>query len=68
MMCLVLTKLYIFFFLPQTHGKIVQCSGCKVMCRSFDATQCIGSNGAMESYCTTACMTKNKFATAAQSE
>ncbi|XP_043105154.1 zinc finger MYM-type protein 2 isoform X1 [Puntigrus tetrazona] len=50
----------------QTHGKIVQCSGCKVMCRSFDATQCIGSNGAMESYCTTACMTKNKFAAAAQ--
>uniref|UniRef100_A0A8C1CNV0 Zinc finger MYM-type containing 2 n=1 Tax=Cyprinus carpio carpio TaxID=630221 RepID=A0A8C1CNV0_CYPCA len=56
----------LFFFLPQTHGKIVQCSGCKVMCRSFDATQCIGSNGAMESYCTTACMTKNKFAAAAQ--
>ncbi|XP_052421667.1 zinc finger MYM-type protein 2 isoform X3 [Carassius gibelio] len=50
----------------QTHGKIVQCSGCKVMCRSFDATQCIGSNGAMESYCTTACMTKSKFAAAAQ--
>uniref|UniRef100_A0A673KTL4 TRASH domain-containing protein n=1 Tax=Sinocyclocheilus rhinocerous TaxID=307959 RepID=A0A673KTL4_9TELE len=45
-----------------THGKIVQCSGCKVMCRSFDATQCIGSNGAMESYCTTACMAKSKFA------
>uniref|UniRef100_A0A672SIE5 Zinc finger MYM-type containing 2 n=1 Tax=Sinocyclocheilus grahami TaxID=75366 RepID=A0A672SIE5_SINGR len=50
----------------QTHGKLVQCSGCKVMCRSFDATQCIGSNGAMESYCTTACMTKSKFAAAAQ--
>ncbi|XP_077071985.1 zinc finger MYM-type protein 2 isoform X1 [Siphateles boraxobius] len=50
----------------QTHGKIVQCSGCKVMCRSFDATQCIGSNGAMESYCTTACMTKSKFTAAAQ--
>uniref|UniRef100_A0A8C1SWQ3 Zinc finger, MYM-type 2 n=1 Tax=Cyprinus carpio TaxID=7962 RepID=A0A8C1SWQ3_CYPCA len=45
---------------------VLQCSGCKVMCRSFDATQCIGSNGAMESYCTTACMTKNKFAAAAQ--
>ncbi|XP_016143899.1 zinc finger MYM-type protein 2-like isoform X1 [Sinocyclocheilus grahami] len=50
----------------QTHGKIVQCSGCKVMCRSFDATQCIGSNGAMESYCTTACMAKSKFPAAAQ--
>lgn len=50
----------------QTHGKIVQCSGCKVMCRSFDATQCIGANGAMESYCTTACMTKSKFTAAAQ--
>ncbi|XP_051565424.1 zinc finger MYM-type protein 2-like [Myxocyprinus asiaticus] len=50
----------------QTHGKMVQCIGCKVMCRSFDATQCIGSNGAMESYCSTACMTKSKFATSAQ--
>ncbi|XP_051566541.1 zinc finger MYM-type protein 2-like isoform X2 [Myxocyprinus asiaticus] len=50
----------------QTHGKLVQCVGCKVMCRSFDATQCIGSNGAMETYCSTACMTKSKFATAAQ--
>uniref|UniRef100_A0A9J7X741 Zinc finger MYM-type containing 2 n=1 Tax=Cyprinus carpio carpio TaxID=630221 RepID=A0A9J7X741_CYPCA len=50
----------------QTHGKMVQCSGCKVMCRSLDATQCIGSNGSMESYCTTACMTKSKFTAAAQ--
>ncbi|KAI7808449.1 putative zinc finger MYM-type protein 2 [Triplophysa rosa] len=50
----------------QTHGKMVQCSGCKVMCRSFDATQCIGPNGATESYCSTACMTKSKFAASAQ--
>ncbi|KAA0715854.1 Zinc finger MYM-type protein 2 [Triplophysa tibetana] len=50
----------------QTHGKMVQCSGCKVMCRSFDATQCIGTNGAMDSYCSTACMTKSKFAASAQ--
>lgn len=51
----------------QTHGKMVQCSGCKVMCRSIDGTQCIGTNGGMETYCSTACMTKSKFAAAAQS-
>ncbi|TRY89776.1 hypothetical protein DNTS_000015 [Danionella cerebrum] len=45
-----------------------QCNGCKVMCRSLDATQCIGTNGGTETYCTTACMSKNKFAAVDQSE
>uniref|UniRef100_A0A9J8BHI9 Zinc finger MYM-type containing 2 n=1 Tax=Cyprinus carpio carpio TaxID=630221 RepID=A0A9J8BHI9_CYPCA len=51
-------KIYIYIY--------INTNGCKVMCRSLDATQCIGSNGSMESYCTTACMTKSKFTAAAQ--
>uniref|UniRef100_A0AAR2JYU1 TRASH domain-containing protein n=1 Tax=Pygocentrus nattereri TaxID=42514 RepID=A0AAR2JYU1_PYGNA len=40
--------------LPQTHGKMTQCSGCKVMCRSFDVTHGIGPSGIMEPYCSAA--------------
>ncbi|XP_066542642.1 zinc finger MYM-type protein 2 isoform X2 [Hoplias malabaricus] len=50
----------------QTHGKMTQCSGCKVMCRSFDVTQGIGASGVMEPYCSTACLTKSKIAAVAQ--
>ncbi|KAL2081106.1 hypothetical protein ACEWY4_022959 [Coilia grayii] len=44
----------------QTHGKMTACTGCKALCRSFDVTQCIGPTGAMEPYCSTACMNKTK--------
>ncbi|KAJ8246738.1 hypothetical protein GJAV_G00254830 [Gymnothorax javanicus] len=44
------------------HGKMTQCTGCRAVCRSFDVTQCIGPSGAMEPYCSTACMTKSKSA------
>uniref|UniRef100_A0AAY4DVV6 TRASH domain-containing protein n=1 Tax=Denticeps clupeoides TaxID=299321 RepID=A0AAY4DVV6_9TELE len=46
----------------QAHGKMLACSGCKTMCRSFDVTHCIGPSGTMEPYCSTTCMSKNKFA------
>uniref|UniRef100_A0A8B9GZ92 Zinc finger, MYM-type 2 n=1 Tax=Astyanax mexicanus TaxID=7994 RepID=A0A8B9GZ92_ASTMX len=42
----------------QAHGKMTQCCGCKVMCRSFDVTHGIGPNGVMEPYCSTSCLTK----------
>ncbi|XP_064183912.1 zinc finger MYM-type protein 2-like isoform X2 [Anguilla rostrata] len=44
----------------QTHGKMTHCTGCRAACRSFDVTHCIGPSGAMEPYCSTACMAKNK--------
>uniref|UniRef100_A0AAR2IXG4 TRASH domain-containing protein n=1 Tax=Pygocentrus nattereri TaxID=42514 RepID=A0AAR2IXG4_PYGNA len=50
----------------QTHGKMTQCSGCKVMCRSFDVTHGIGPSGIMEPYCSAACLTKSKVAAVAQ--
>uniref|UniRef100_A0AAY4DTS6 TRASH domain-containing protein n=1 Tax=Denticeps clupeoides TaxID=299321 RepID=A0AAY4DTS6_9TELE len=46
----------------KAHGKMLACSGCKTMCRSFDVTHCIGPSGTMEPYCSTTCMSKNKFA------
>ncbi|MCJ8732432.1 hypothetical protein PDJAM_G00211190 [Pangasius djambal] len=49
----------------QTHGKMTQCSGCKVMCRSFDVTHGIGPTGVMEPYCSSSCMNKSKIAAAA---
>ncbi|XP_063069778.1 zinc finger MYM-type protein 2 isoform X2 [Engraulis encrasicolus] len=51
----------------QAHGKMTACTGCKVLCRSFDVTQCIGPTGAMEPYCSTACMNKTKAASIQQS-
>ncbi|KAL6484828.1 hypothetical protein MHYP_G00068730 [Metynnis hypsauchen] len=50
----------------QTHGKMTQCTGCKVMCRSFDVTHGIGPSGIMEPYCSAACLTKSKVAAVAQ--
>ncbi|KAJ8352603.1 hypothetical protein SKAU_G00240790 [Synaphobranchus kaupii] len=44
----------------QTHGKMTHCTGCRTTCRSFDVTHCIGPSGAMEPYCSTACMAKSK--------
>ncbi|KAG9349716.1 hypothetical protein JZ751_028164 [Albula glossodonta] len=44
----------------QAHGKVMTCSGCKASCRSLDVTSCIGRSGAMESYCSAACMAKTK--------
>lgn len=46
----------------QAHGKMTACTGCKALCRSFDVTQSIGPSGAMEPYCSTACMNKTKIA------
>ncbi|XP_076119363.1 zinc finger MYM-type protein 2 isoform X2 [Alosa pseudoharengus] len=45
----------------QANGKMTPCTGCKTLCRSFDVTHCIGTTGAMEPYCSTACMNKNKM-------
>ncbi|XP_073439166.1 zinc finger MYM-type protein 2 [Dendrobates tinctorius] len=42
------------------HGKLTSCTGCKAQCRIFDMTQCIGSNGHMEPYCSTTCMNSHK--------
>lgn len=50
------------------HGKMTQCSGCKVMCRSFDVTHGIGPTGVMEPYCSSSCMNKSKIASASQSK
>ncbi|TSV41622.1 Zinc finger MYM-type protein 2 [Bagarius yarrelli] len=50
----------------QTHGKMTQCSGCKVMCRSFDVTHGIGPSGVMEPYCSSSCMNKSKITSVAQ--
>ncbi|XP_027020349.2 zinc finger MYM-type protein 2 isoform X2 [Tachysurus fulvidraco] len=50
----------------QMHGKMTQCSGCKVMCRSFDVTHGIGPTGVMEPYCSSSCMNKSKIASASQ--
>ncbi|XP_053312419.1 zinc finger MYM-type protein 2 [Spea bombifrons] len=42
------------------HGKLTSCTGCKAQCRGFDMTQCIGTNGNMEPYCSTTCMNTHK--------
>ncbi|XP_068251719.1 zinc finger MYM-type protein 2 isoform X4 [Nyctibius grandis] len=44
----------------QKYGKLTSCTGCRAQCRFFDMTQCIGPNGYMEPYCSTACMNTNK--------
>ncbi|MGH0171256.1 UNVERIFIED_CONTAM: hypothetical protein FKN15_060846 [Acipenser sinensis] len=44
----------------QAHGKITCCTGCRTPCRFFDITHCIGPNGNMEPYCSTACMNSHK--------
>ncbi|XP_077197756.1 zinc finger MYM-type protein 2 isoform X1 [Paroedura picta] len=44
----------------QKYGKLTACTGCKTQCRFFDMTQCIGSNGYMEPYCSTSCMNTHK--------
>ncbi|NXD80261.1 ZMYM2 protein, partial [Halcyon senegalensis] len=44
----------------QKYGKLTSCTGCRAQCRFFDMTQCIGPNGYMEPYCSTACMTTHK--------
>ncbi|XP_053163126.1 zinc finger MYM-type protein 2 isoform X2 [Hemicordylus capensis] len=44
----------------QKYGKLTACTGCKAQCRFFDMTQCIGPNGYMEPYCSTACMNTHK--------
>ncbi|XP_074841329.1 zinc finger MYM-type protein 2 isoform X2 [Carettochelys insculpta] len=40
----------------QKYGKLTTCTGCRAQCRFFEMTQCIGPNGYMEPYCSTACM------------
>ncbi|XP_050793083.1 zinc finger MYM-type protein 2 isoform X3 [Gopherus flavomarginatus] len=44
----------------QKYGKLTTCTGCRAQCRFFEMTQCIGPNGYMESYCSTACMNTHK--------
>uniref|UniRef100_A0A8D0DPK9 Zinc finger MYM-type containing 2 n=1 Tax=Salvator merianae TaxID=96440 RepID=A0A8D0DPK9_SALMN len=44
----------------QKYGKLTACTGCRAQCRFFDMTQCIGPNGYMEPYCSTACMNTHK--------
>ncbi|XP_044298470.1 zinc finger MYM-type protein 2 isoform X2 [Varanus komodoensis] len=44
----------------QKFGKLTACTGCRTQCRFFDMTQCIGPNGYMEPYCSTACMNTHK--------
>ncbi|NXV17586.1 ZMYM2 protein, partial [Cepphus grylle] len=44
----------------QKCGKLTTCTGCRAQCRFFDMTQCIGPNGYMEPYCSTACMNTHK--------
>ncbi|KAB1267734.1 Zinc finger MYM-type protein 2, partial [Camelus dromedarius] len=45
---------------PEKYGKLTTCTGCRTQCRFFDMTQCIGPNGYMEPYCSTACMNSHK--------
>ncbi|NXN14326.1 ZMYM2 protein, partial [Indicator maculatus] len=42
------------------YGTLTSCTGCRAQCRFFDMTQCIGSNGYVEPYCSTACMNTHK--------
>ncbi|OXB57380.1 hypothetical protein ASZ78_011015, partial [Callipepla squamata] len=42
------------------YGKLTSCTGCRAQCRFFDMTQCIGPNGYLEPYCSTACMNTHK--------
>ncbi|NP_001086553.1 zinc finger MYM-type containing 2 L homeolog [Xenopus laevis] len=42
------------------NSKLTSCTGCKTQCRSFDMTQCIGTNGHVEPYCSTTCMNNHK--------
>ncbi|NXX90917.1 ZMYM2 protein, partial [Centropus bengalensis] len=44
----------------QKYGKLTSCTGCRAQCRFFDMTQCIGPNGCVEPYCSTACMNTHK--------
>ncbi|NWW45001.1 ZMYM2 protein, partial [Pedionomus torquatus] len=44
----------------QKYGILTSCTGCRAQCRFFDMTQCIGPNGYMEPYCSTACMNTHK--------
>ncbi|XP_069905225.1 zinc finger MYM-type protein 2 isoform X5 [Oryctolagus cuniculus] len=49
-----------FLLQPEKYGKLTTCTGCRTQCRFFDMTQCIGPNGYMEPYCSTACMNSHK--------
>ncbi|XP_057562997.1 zinc finger MYM-type protein 2 isoform X3 [Hippopotamus amphibius kiboko] len=49
-----------FLMQPEKYGKLTTCTGCRAQCRFFDMTQCIGPNGYMEPYCSTACMNSHK--------
>ncbi|ELW67528.1 Zinc finger MYM-type protein 2 [Tupaia chinensis] len=49
-----------FIMQPEKYGKLTTCTGCRTQCRFFDMTQCIGPNGYMEPYCSTACMNSHK--------
>ncbi|XP_039399404.1 zinc finger MYM-type protein 2 isoform X8 [Mauremys reevesii] len=44
----------------EKYGKLTTCTGCRAQCRFFEMTQCIGPNGYMEPYCSTACMNTHK--------
>nr|XP_014436942.1 zinc finger MYM-type protein 2 isoform X2 [Pelodiscus sinensis] len=44
----------------QKYGKLTTCTGCRAQCKFFEMTQCIGPNGYMEPYCSTACMNTHK--------
>ncbi|XP_038617423.1 zinc finger MYM-type protein 2 isoform X3 [Tachyglossus aculeatus] len=49
-----------FLMQSEKYGKLTTCTGCRTQCRFFDMTQCIGPNGYMEPYCSTACMNTHK--------
>uniref|UniRef100_A0A7N4NXZ1 Zinc finger MYM-type containing 2 n=1 Tax=Sarcophilus harrisii TaxID=9305 RepID=A0A7N4NXZ1_SARHA len=49
-----------FLMQSEKYGKLTACTGCRTQCRFFDMTQCIGPNGYMEPYCSTACMNTHK--------
>ncbi|XP_072467768.1 zinc finger MYM-type protein 2 isoform X2 [Notamacropus eugenii] len=49
-----------FLMQSEKYGKLTPCTGCRTQCRFFDMTQCIGPNGYMEPYCSTACMNTHK--------
>ncbi|XP_041739267.2 zinc finger MYM-type protein 2 isoform X3 [Coregonus clupeaformis] len=49
----------------QANSKMMMCTGCRAMVRSSEVTHCIGASGTMESYCSTACVSKTKLASSA---
>ncbi|XP_069747442.1 zinc finger MYM-type protein 2 isoform X2 [Narcine bancroftii] len=44
----------------QKNSKIIPCTACRTLCRSFDMTQSVESGGNIEAYCSVACMSMHK--------